>query len=257
MERKAAIAEESEAPSCKVMTETDDKSGASSSTEELSDSLFMPLPADKKYVPPTHTHEDFPPLGTNVGYANAVKKKETRAPSRKAQVVTAPNVAKAVATLKNPGPSLPTGLSGDKPFNWKKKLCDKYARGQCKLKKEECSFAHGQSDIRVSAPAPVENRKKTLCTHHAAGYCSSKKEDCNFAHGVDDMPEVHKKEYKMRLCWQYYNNNSCDFKKGCKDAHGEHELRCPEVKNKIQGTCDHWKNGFCYVGKKGCKYLHK
>lgn len=62
----------------------------------------------------------------------------------------------------------------------KTRLCTAFEQGHCD--KKDCSFAHGEEELRTTDLF----YKKALCIWHAKGKCRSGNQ-CRFAHGVSDL----------------------------------------------------------------------
>jgi len=64
----------------------------------------------------------------------------------------------------------------------KTKLCRFYSLGECKYG-AECAYAHDSTEV---ANAP-DLTKTTICKDYQRGSCPKKCEDCQFAHGIEDL----------------------------------------------------------------------
>eukprot|EP00757_Euglenozoa_sp_SAG-D1_P011490 gene11490-3423_t len=65
----------------------------------------------------------------------------------------------------------------------KTKLCSRYEKGWCRYSKEECNFAHGDSDLICL--------KSKICEFWKRGYCY-KANKCRYAHGKKELGDVFK-----------------------------------------------------------------
>lgn len=70
----------------------------------------------------------------------------------------------------------------DAPNLFKTQLCEAFAKGECR--NENCSFAHGEEELRISP-----NFKNKMCMWFDRGKCRNGNE-CGFAHGDDEMRGV-------------------------------------------------------------------
>lgn len=101
---------------------------------------------------------------------------------------------------------------------WKTVLCREFPHGRCRFSAKDCSFAHGDDDLR---PSPDMTRTSVCPTWMRNGEC--KNPECRYAHDSTELRQD-KRILKTQLCKFFRSSEGCILGKACRFAHGTHEL---------------------------------
>lgn len=106
---------------------------------------------------------------------------------------------------------------------WKTFLCREFPHGRCRFSIMDCSFAHGEDDLR---PSPDMTRTSVCPIMLKRGVCT--KPGCRYAH---DSTELRQDDriLKTQLCKFFMSEGGCIVGKACRFAHGPHELCASEA----------------------------
>eukprot|EP00929_Paragymnodinium_shiwhaense_P094625 TRINITY_DN5531_c0_g1_i2.p1 TRINITY_DN5531_c0_g1~~TRINITY_DN5531_c0_g1_i2.p1 ORF type:complete len:357 (-),score=51.06 TRINITY_DN5531_c0_g1_i2:227-1297(-) len=74
----------------------------------------------------------------------------------------------------------------DAPDLTKTAICQKFKRGECRLRSEVCQFAHGEHEIRVIDKVLVKTK---ICQAWIKSRCDQG-DQCKFAHGKSELKEL-------------------------------------------------------------------
>ena len=113
-------------------------------------------------------------------------------------------------------PIISYGINAADP-RYKTSLCNYYSDNNYCDKEDNCSFAHGESELRLN---PLKY-KNTMCHEFIGTGICSRGSNCLFSHKQNNTIATRKIifNYKTELCKWYSKNNSCRFGENCLYIH--------------------------------------
>lgn len=143
------------------------------------------------------------------------------------------------ASSSSPAPAIPGGSkgpgssSGTLAKNYKITLCHYYLQGPCK-NGENCSFAHGTSELRTYSGQPLLQENGGDPGSGAGGMAGEGSQGSNPSGSGGgsggrksplDAKANNSLKFKTTLCTKFVSHGVCNYGPTCKFAHGVQELR--------------------------------